>query len=318
MCCPPLSELPAPPRGKKGWPWTEESPQLPDAMPNGQPWPKISIVTPSLNQGKFIEETIRSVLLQGYPNLEYILVDGGSTDGTIDIIKKYEQWLSFWISEPDQGQSDAINKGFSRSTGDIMAWLNSDDTYRTNALACAISYFVENPECDILYGEAWNTNEDGHRLRPCRYVTDPIARSYLLNLDPIVQPATFWRRGLWFKIGKLDTNLVWGFDWDFYIRAHMQTKLHYVPEFLANYRLHDVMKTNTGGAKRHAELAKITRRYGGWWQPTNVLYQAARPRYLIESLTLKWPERIRKPLVLFSAAPMFILSKLFAGKCMTK
>ena len=118
MRCPTINELPSPPPGKRGWPWTEDSPQLPDTMPDGSPWPKISIVTPSLNQGPFIEETIRSVLLQGYPNLEYIIMDGGSTDESIEIIKKYEPWLAYWESEPDRGQSHAINKGFQRASGD--------------------------------------------------------------------------------------------------------------------------------------------------------------------------------------------------------
>ena len=112
MRCPTLKELPPSEAGKTGWPWTEESPQLPDNMPDGSPCPKISIVTPSLNQGQFIEETIRSVLLQGYPNLEYIIIDGGSTDGSVDIIKKYEKWLAYWITEPDRDQGHAINKGF--------------------------------------------------------------------------------------------------------------------------------------------------------------------------------------------------------------
>jgi len=120
MRCPRLKDLPSPPHGKKGWPWTEETPPLPDTMPDGRPWPRISIVTPSYNQAEFIEETIRSVLLQGYPDIEYIIIDGGSTDGSVKIIKKYEPWLTYWVSEPDRGQSHAINKGMKRATGEIL------------------------------------------------------------------------------------------------------------------------------------------------------------------------------------------------------
>src|SRR5262245_9476631 len=119
-----LDHLPPSPPGKTGWPWTVETPELPDTLPGGTPWPRISIVTPSFNQGQFIEETIRSVLLQGYPDLEYVIFDGGSVDNSVEIIRRYEGWLSFWISERDNGQSHAINKGFRKSTGMIRAWLN--------------------------------------------------------------------------------------------------------------------------------------------------------------------------------------------------
>ncbi|MFM6281930.1 MAG: glycosyltransferase, partial [Dolichospermum sp.] len=112
-----FSDLPPAPKGKTGWPWTEESERLPDQMPDGSDWPRISIVTPSYNQGKFIEETIRSILLQGYSNLEYIVIDGSSNDETVMIIEKYSRWISYWCSEKDDGQTDAINKGFRYATG---------------------------------------------------------------------------------------------------------------------------------------------------------------------------------------------------------
>ena len=123
-----LQDLPAPPEGKTGWPWTEQTEVLPDKMPDGSDWPRISIVTPNYNYGHFIEETIRSILLQGYPNLEYIIIDGASTDNSIEIIKKYEKWVSYWVSEKDTGQSNAINKGLERCTGEFFNWINSDDS----------------------------------------------------------------------------------------------------------------------------------------------------------------------------------------------
>ena len=129
-----LNHLPPPPPGKTGWPWTEESDPLPPLQPDNNPWPRISIVTPSFNQGQFIEETIRSILLQNYPNLEYIIIDGGSTDNSLEIIRKYESWITYWVSEPDNGQSQAINKGFKKCTGDLVNWICSDDLLCKNAL----------------------------------------------------------------------------------------------------------------------------------------------------------------------------------------
>src|SRR5262245_21335405 len=134
MQCPRLDQLPPPPAGRSGWPWTEATPRLPATLPDGAAWPRITIVTPSYNQAPFLEETIRSVLLQGYPNLEYIIIDGGSSDGSVELMRRYEPWLAYWVSEPDGGQSEAINKGWCSATGTVTTWLSSDDIYTPGAL----------------------------------------------------------------------------------------------------------------------------------------------------------------------------------------
>ena len=147
-----LEDLPKPPQGRSGWPWTEASRPLPRVTTHGEPWPKISIVTPSFNQAQYLEETIRSVLLQGYPNLEYFVYDGGSTDGSVDILRRYGAFLDGWVSERDKGQSDAINKGFARCTGEVVNWLCSDDVLLPGALSQVGQAFVERPETEGTRG----------------------------------------------------------------------------------------------------------------------------------------------------------------------
>src|SRR5437773_6556922 len=153
MICPRLAELPPPSAGRTGWPWTQESGWWADSRRRAMAWPRISVITPSFNQGQFLEETIRSVLLQGYPNLDYIIIDGGSTDGSVEVVKKYEPWLTYWVSEPDRGQSHAINKGWQRAHGDVLAWLNSDDTYNPDALRCAAEALQQNPAAGMVYSD---------------------------------------------------------------------------------------------------------------------------------------------------------------------
>ncbi len=199
---------------RKGWPWTRQSPLLPDTMPDGSVWPKISVVTPSFNQADYIEETIRSVLLQGYPNLEYIIIDGGSTDGSVEIIRKYEPWLSYWVSERDRGQSHAINKGFEIATGDILAWLNSDDLYLPCALADVAKVFVRH-DVDFLHGKSLLLDPTGKvRSQALRFPEENMP--YLRNW--VSQQSSFWTRDVWEKTGPLDESLNLCMDRDFWLR----------------------------------------------------------------------------------------------------
>ena len=239
MRCPTLSELPPPPPGKTGWPWTEESPQLPDTMPDGSPWPKISIVTPNYNYGKFLEETIRSVLLQGYPNLEYIIIDGGSTDNSVEIIKKYEPWLAYWVSEPDEGQAHAINKGLQKTTGEIVAWLNSDDMYTKNSISKAAQFIIKSSNVDIVYGDCLYIDSKGKKLK--KFKTAEFDQIKLF-LGLIPQPSTFFKRKL-LKYSYINESLNYTIDNDLWLKYNQKATFKYIPTILSYYRLHPSSKS---------------------------------------------------------------------------
>jgi glycosyltransferase involved in cell wall biosynthesis len=275
MRCPTLAELPPPPPGKAGWPWTETSAQLPDTMSSGKEWPKISIVTPSYQQGRFIEETIRSVLLQGYPNLEYIVVDAGSTDESVSILRKYDRWISSWVSEADNGQSEAINKGFRKATGAIFGWLNSDDMYEPDSIDRVAKYFVHHDECGLLYGNGWYMDEQSRKTRPCHWIK-PYKRPLFFTTNFVLQPSAFWRRSVWEITNGLDTNLQWAMDWEWLLRATALAQPHYLRADLARWRFRPGIKTLSGGWARRAEIAEISRKYGGVLQPTYLLYRLDR------------------------------------------
>lgn len=182
-----LNRLPLPPPGKAGWPWTEDSEFLSPLQADGIPWPRVSIITPSFNQGKYIEESIRSVLLQNYPNLEYIIIDGESTDDTIEIIRKYEPWISYWVSEPDKSQSHAINKGFKRCTGDLVNWICSDDMLYKNALNNLIPGITANRNA-LFIGR-------GIRIDSNSIMLDEIASPSIKSFTDLVDIGNFWRKG---------------------------------------------------------------------------------------------------------------------------
>ena len=260
LSCPKLNEIPSPPPGNTGWPWTEESKQLSNLMPDRSFWPRVTIVTPSYNQGQFIEETIRSVLLQNYPNLEYIIIDGGSKDNSLDIIRKYEQWLTYWVSEPDRGQASAINKGFRVGSGQIMAWLNSDDCYIQGSVSHIVSYFESNSSAQIVSGfrrtinHMTETKSRVSHLRPDRY---SLSRSCY-----IAQEATFWRRSVWETVGELDETYQYALDYDLWQRMLVAGyTFHLLPRFIGSFRVHQESKGVQCEQVRRAELARIYSRY---------------------------------------------------------
>jgi glycosyltransferase involved in cell wall biosynthesis len=242
---PTLTELPPPPPGKVGWPWTEESPNVTDTRLDGKPWPRISIITPSYNQAQFLEQTIRSVLLQGYPNLEYIIIDGGSIDGSIDIIKKYEPWLFYWVSETDNGQSDAINKGWSRATGEILAWINSDDSYEINALKIVAEYFMNHDDVDMVYGDCNIIDEAGQFMEKCPTMDFDFG-ALVCNKWFISQQSTFVRRKVLETIGGLKEDLHLVLDWELWLRIALNGfRIVYLRHTLANFRIWTNAKTSS-------------------------------------------------------------------------
>lgn len=259
---PTLANLPPPPPGKHGWPWTEASPRLPPTLPDGEPWPQISIVTPSFNQGQFLEETLRSVLLQGYPNLEYIVVDGGSTDGSVAILMKYQWWLSNWESAPDRGQASAINKGWNRATGEVFAWLNSDDLYCPGALQQVGSYFSDNPACQLLVGGADVVTEIGAPAIECKRLESTSLYDLIYGGRALPQPAAFWANRLRVEIGPLDEQLHFTMDREYFLRLLLHgIKPHWVPEAtLALERRHTTQKT-ADRAGLHAEYFQVLDHY---------------------------------------------------------
>jgi GT2 family glycosyltransferase len=254
-----FENLPPPPRGKTGFPWTQASPQLADVLPDGQPYPRVTIVTPSYNQGEFIEETIRSVLLQGYPNLEYIIIDGGSTDGSVEIIKKYEPWLAYWVSEPDRGQSHAINKGLARATGEYVAWLNSDDVYGADLIRQAVEYLEQHPHTAAVYGHADFVDADG-RVSGA-YQTGAFRIPLFLYYDFIPQPTAVMRRDAIEQVGGLDESLHFCLDYDLWLRLLRVGSLDFLPDLYAQYRVHPASKSSMLQARRWEETTRILAKF---------------------------------------------------------
>lgn len=230
--------------------------------------PKVSVITPSFNQAVFLERTILSVLNQDYPNLEYIIVDGGSTDGSVDIIRKYSDKLAWWVSEPDLGQADAINKGLRRATGEWVAWQNSDDIFFLGAFHDMVSTAAKRPEAGLIIGDMMLVDQHDSPLRDVRYVT-PSYNAMRAEGMLIANQAAFWRRGLQENIGLLDDTFHCSFDYEWFLRLTRVTASVHVPRIWGALRLHDETKTSTKARMFQEENNRILmgREMPDWLKP---------------------------------------------------
>ncbi|MBI2517773.1 MAG: glycosyltransferase [Opitutae bacterium] len=250
-----LAQLPACDRSLRGWPWTEETSPAEYASPPLGGWPRVTIVCPSFNQGAYLEETMRSVLLQNYPDLEFIVMDGGSTDATVDHLKRYSPWITYWESQPDHGQSHALNKGFARATGDILGWINSDDYYQPGALAAVGRAFRETPRA-LLYGD-WCEREESapglitHHERPA------FAFQVAAGGRTLPSHATFWPRSAHQPV---DERLRFTMDAELFKRlAASGLRPRHLARPLGVFRRHAEAKTSTIIEVARAETAAWSR-----------------------------------------------------------
>ena len=229
-------------------------------MPNS---PLVSIITPSFNQARYLEATIQSVLEQDYPRIEYIIVDGGSSDGSVDVIKKYAGRLAWWVSEQDKGQTDAINKGFNRASGEVLAWLNSDDTYNPGAVSAAVKYLTENPDVAMVYADCNYINEQGAVIGKFNSAqTDH--RRLREGYVHIPQQTMFFRAKYWKELGPLDPSFYFAMDYDLWTRIAARAPIKYLAgQTWANFRIHTSGKTTSADDRCWPEMLRVHYRDGG-------------------------------------------------------
>lgn len=225
-------------------------------------WPKISVVTPCFNHARFLEATLRSVWNQDCPNLDHIVIDGGSTDGSLNIIRRYSERLAYWVSEPDRGHIDAYIKGFDRATGDIMCWLNSDDLFEPWTLREVAQFFIDNSQARVVYGDATWIDIDGKPIKPKKeHAFNRFIWTYDYNFIP--QPSTFWRRDLYEEVGGLNPRFQLAMDADLWIRFADVTRIHHVRRPWSRMRLHPLNINRVRRAESDREDLIIRRRYIG-------------------------------------------------------
>jgi len=251
-----LSKIPLPEVQKAEWPFSCCKSTVYGDTPDSTPWPKISIITPSFNQKKWIEETIRSVLLQNYPNLEYFIIDGGSTDGSVEIIKKYSPWLSGWITQKDKGQSDAINKGLRMVSGDIIAWINSDDYYLPGAFLKIAGSFSKYSSAGLIFGRAVNIDEHSRPMGLMKTGTYSF-KNQLTQRMVIAQQAAFWKKEVSMAVGEVREDLHYAMDFEYWIRIGRKYPIVQIQDTIACYRRTAQSKGGTATSKWGPEFIKI-------------------------------------------------------------
>lgn len=270
-----INQIPSELKNKKRWPWIEET--LPSTYDESIDWPKISIVTPSYNQGEFIEETIRSILLQNYPNLEYIIIDGGSTDETVDIIKKYENKIHYWVSVPDRGQAHAINKGLEKATGKLVNWINSDDYLEPEALQHVAEALIKHPNKQVFCGYTrcfWNeNNKTSHKYRMGLKKNTTLT---LLNIE-MNQPGTFYKTTIFKELGGINESLNYVFDnelWMRFLCKYGQENVLLLKGLIAHFRQHDASKSFGDGFEEfHYEQNNIVYDLLKWTHADSLLIE---------------------------------------------
>ncbi|MFN3490933.1 MAG: glycosyltransferase family 2 protein [Anaerolineales bacterium] len=248
--------------------------------------PLVSIVTPSFNQAEFLEKTIQSVLMQDYPYIEYIVIDGGSSDGSVEVIKKYQDKIKHWVSEPDKGQTEAINKGFAKAAGDILAWLNSDDTYTPKAVGEAVKYLIENPNVAMVYADCNFIDEHDNVIGKfnAKQTNYKLLREGFVHIP---QQTMFFRKKYW---SELDPSFYFAMDYDLWTRIAKQAEIKYLQgNVWANFRIHTSSKTNVNDMRGWDEMLRVHYRDGGsFFAPIVAKY------YVRKVIGPLWKWRIKK------------------------
>jgi GT2 family glycosyltransferase len=270
------------------------------------PAPTISLVTPSFAQGRFLERTVYSVLAQNYPGLEYFVQDGGSTDETLETLRRYDERLTGWVSEPDDGQADAINRAFDHTTGELMGWLNSDDMLLPGALAYVARYFAAHPEVDVVYGNRIIIDEDDGQIG--LWVLPRHDDQVLTLVDYVPQETLFWRRKTWEAAGgHVDPAFGYALDWDLLLRfRETGAKVVRLPRFLGAFRVHPQQKTSADDALGARECAELRIRVHGRPVPVEEIVQELRPylrRHVVVHLWQRFVDRIPRQRIRLATLP---------------